>query len=74
MFVYLINLFIFKFFYNRDKISDLEIDKRELVGVFGKIGVGKSFLINVVIGEKNFLFFGSISVCIIVMIKVEINM
>ncbi|XP_044037081.1 nuclear GTPase SLIP-GC-like isoform X3 [Siniperca chuatsi] len=58
----------------KDKISDLETDKRELVGVFGKTGAGKSSLINAVIGEKNLLPSGSISACTTVMIKVETNM
>ncbi|XP_073351209.1 nuclear GTPase SLIP-GC-like [Pagrus major] len=58
----------------RNKISDLETDKRVLVGVFGKTGAGKSSLINAVIGEKNLLPSGSISACTSVMIKVEANM
>ncbi|XP_044037089.1 nuclear GTPase SLIP-GC-like isoform X3 [Siniperca chuatsi] len=58
----------------KDKISDLETDKRELVGVFGKTGAGKSSLINAVIGEKNLLPSGSISACTTVVIKVETNM
>ncbi|XP_028455036.1 nuclear GTPase SLIP-GC-like [Perca flavescens] len=58
---------------SRDKIDDLETDKRELVGVFGKTGAGKSSLINAVIGEKNLLPTGSISACTSVMIKVEAN-
>ncbi|KAK2833465.1 hypothetical protein Q5P01_017354 [Channa striata] len=56
------------------KIRDLDTDKRELVGVFGKTGAGKSSLINAVIGEKNLLPSGSISACTTVMIKVEANM
>ena len=64
--------------YNRDKIDekikDLENDKKELVGIFGKTGAGKSSLINAVIGEKNLLPSGSISACTSVMIKVEANM
>ncbi|KAM6905315.1 nuclear GTPase SLIP-GC-like [Xenentodon cancila] len=43
----------------RSKILDLEVDKRELVGVFGKTGAGKSSLINAVIGQKNLLPSGS---------------
>ncbi|XP_050929827.1 nuclear GTPase SLIP-GC isoform X6 [Lates calcarifer] len=58
----------------KTKISDLKIDKRELVGVFGKTGAGKSSLINAVIGEKNLLPSGSVSACTTVMIKVEANM
>ena len=64
--------------YNRDKIDekikDLENDKKELVGIFGKTGAGKSSLINAVIGKKNLLPSGSISACTSVMIKVEANM
>ncbi|XP_035763941.1 nuclear GTPase SLIP-GC-like, partial [Neolamprologus brichardi] len=57
----------------RKKISDLETDKRELVGVFGKTGAGKSSLINAIIEEKNLLPSGSINACTSVMIKVEAN-
>ncbi|XP_072224617.1 nuclear GTPase SLIP-GC-like [Leuresthes tenuis] len=58
----------------RTEITDLATDKRELVGVFGRTGTGKSSLINAVIGEKNLLPTGSISACTSVMIKVEANM
>ncbi|XP_073351098.1 nuclear GTPase SLIP-GC-like [Pagrus major] len=58
----------------KEKISDLENDKKELVGVFGKTGAGKSSLINAVIGEKNLLPSGSIRACTSVMIKVEADM
>ncbi|XP_078126010.1 nuclear GTPase SLIP-GC-like [Sander vitreus] len=57
----------------RVKIDDLETDKREVVGVFGKTGSGKSSLINAVIGENNFLPTGSVCACTSVMIKVEAN-
>ncbi|XP_035852377.1 nuclear GTPase SLIP-GC-like isoform X5 [Sander lucioperca] len=57
----------------KKKITDLETDKRELVGVFGKTGAGKSSLINAVIGAKNLLPSGSVSACTSVMIKVEAN-
>ncbi|XP_076609318.1 nuclear GTPase SLIP-GC-like isoform X2 [Chaetodon auriga] len=57
-----------------DKIDDLDTDKRELVGVFGKTGAGKSSLINAIIGEKNLLPSGDISACTSVIIKVEANM
>ncbi|KAM8723923.1 nuclear GTPase SLIP-GC-like isoform 1-T1 [Acanthopagrus schlegelii] len=57
-----------------EKIKDLENDKKELVGIFGKTGAGKSSLINAVIGEKNLLPSGSIRACTSVMIKVEANM
>nr|XP_046271395.1 nuclear GTPase SLIP-GC-like isoform X2 [Scatophagus argus] len=58
----------------KTKISDLETDKREMVGVFGKTGAGKSSLINAIIGENNLLPSGSISACTTVVIKVEANM
>ncbi|KAL3055673.1 hypothetical protein OYC64_018364 [Pagothenia borchgrevinki] len=58
----------------RKNINTLETDKRELVGVFGKTGAGKSSLINAVIGVKDLLPSGSISACTSVMIKVEANM
>ncbi|XP_047428431.1 nuclear GTPase SLIP-GC-like [Mugil cephalus] len=58
----------------KNKIDDLETDKRELVGVFGRTGAGKSSLINAIIGEKDLLPTGSISSCTTVMIKVEANM
>ncbi|XP_029913406.1 LOW QUALITY PROTEIN: nuclear GTPase SLIP-GC-like [Myripristis murdjan] len=58
----------------RDKIRDLEKGKKELVGVFGKTGAGKSSLINAIIGEKALLPSGSVSACTSVMIKVEANM
>ncbi|XP_059204116.1 nuclear GTPase SLIP-GC-like [Centropristis striata] len=57
----------------KQSIHDLETDKRELVGVFGKTGAGKSSLINAIIGEKNLLPSGNISACTTVMIKVEAN-
>ncbi|XP_070838275.1 nuclear GTPase SLIP-GC-like [Chaetodon trifascialis] len=58
----------------KEKINDLETDKRELVGVFGKTGAGKSSLINAIIGEKHLLPSGDISACTSVIIKVEANM
>ncbi|XP_056262160.1 nuclear GTPase SLIP-GC-like isoform X2 [Pseudoliparis swirei] len=57
----------------RRKINDLETDKREVVGVFGRTGAGKSYLINAVIGERNLLPSGSVNACTSVMIKVEAN-
>ncbi|TNN25326.1 Nuclear GTPase SLIP-GC [Liparis tanakae] len=57
----------------RRKINDLETDKREVVGVFGRTGAGKSSLINAVIGERNLLPSGSGDACTSVMIKVEAN-
>ncbi|XP_034075834.1 nuclear GTPase SLIP-GC-like [Gymnodraco acuticeps] len=58
----------------KNKIKDLETDKREVVGVFGKTGAGKSSLINAVIGVKDLLPSGRISACTSVMIEVEANM
>ncbi|KAM9392886.1 nuclear GTPase SLIP-GC-like isoform 2-T2 [Pholidichthys leucotaenia] len=59
----------------RIKIKSLETDKRELVGVFGRTGVGKSSLINAIIGAKNLLPSGDeeCCACTSVMIKVEAN-
>ncbi|KAM9391603.1 nuclear GTPase SLIP-GC-like [Pholidichthys leucotaenia] len=60
----------------RNKIKSLETNKRELVGVFGRTGAGKSSLINAIIGEKDLLPSGDedCSACTSVMIKVEANM
>ncbi|XP_015260533.1 PREDICTED: nuclear GTPase SLIP-GC-like [Cyprinodon variegatus] len=58
----------------KTKITDLSTDKREMVGVFGKTGAGKSSLINAVIGKANLLPSGDINACTSVMIKVEANM
>ncbi|KAM4716439.1 nuclear GTPase SLIP-GC-like [Anableps anableps] len=58
----------------RDKIRDLETDRRELVGVFGKTGAGKTSLINAVIEESKLLPSGDVDACTSVMIKVEANM
>ncbi|XP_054860871.1 nuclear GTPase SLIP-GC-like isoform X1 [Amphiprion ocellaris] len=57
----------------RAKIHDLKREKRELIGVFGRTGAGKSSLINAILGEKNLLPSGSVSACTSVMIKVEAN-
>ncbi|MEQ2247272.1 hypothetical protein ILYODFUR_007641 [Ilyodon furcidens] len=54
-------------------IRDLETDKRELVGVFGKTGAGKTSLINAVIEEKKLLPSGDVEACTSVMIKIEAN-
>ncbi|XP_068574328.1 nuclear GTPase SLIP-GC-like isoform X2 [Cebidichthys violaceus] len=62
-----LNMFLTK------KICDLKTDKREVVGVFGKTGAGKSSLINAVIEVKNLLPSGDVSACTSVMIKVEAN-
>ncbi|KAI9514765.1 hypothetical protein NQZ68_030955 [Dissostichus eleginoides] len=58
----------------KNNIKHLETDKREVVGVFGKTGAGKSSLINAVIGVKDLLPSGSLNACTSVMIKVEANM
>ncbi|KAM9392905.1 nuclear GTPase SLIP-GC-like isoform 2-T2 [Pholidichthys leucotaenia] len=59
----------------RNKIKSLETDKRELVGVFGRTGAGKSSLINAIIGAKDLLPSGDeeCCACTSVMIKVEAN-
>ncbi|KAJ4931694.1 hypothetical protein JOQ06_010134 [Pogonophryne albipinna] len=57
----------------KKNINDLETDKMEVVGVFGRTGAGKSSLINAVIGVKDLLPCGSISACTSVMIKVKAN-
>ncbi|KAM4716438.1 nuclear GTPase SLIP-GC-like [Anableps anableps] len=58
----------------KNKIIDLSTDKREMVGVFGKTGAGKSSLINAVIGQINLLPSGDCNACTSVMIKVEAGM
>ncbi|XP_035763945.1 nuclear GTPase SLIP-GC-like [Neolamprologus brichardi] len=55
----------------KDKIKDLETERRHLVGVFGKTGAGKSSLINAIINKEGLLPSGSVSACTSVMIKVE---
>ncbi|XP_015260840.1 PREDICTED: nuclear GTPase SLIP-GC-like [Cyprinodon variegatus] len=52
---------------------DLEIKKKEMVGVFGKTGAGKTSLINAVIKERNLLPCGDVTACTSVIIKVEAN-
>lgn len=59
---------------SRNKICGLENNKRELVGVFGRTGAGKSSLINAVIEEFDLLPSDEVSACTSVMIKVEANM
>ncbi|XP_051797131.1 nuclear GTPase SLIP-GC-like isoform X3 [Acanthochromis polyacanthus] len=58
----------------RTKIHDLKTDKKELIGVFGRTGAGKSSLINAVLGEEDLLPSGDVIACTSVMIKVEANM
>ncbi|KAJ4921871.1 hypothetical protein JOQ06_024406 [Pogonophryne albipinna] len=58
----------------KKNIKDLETEKSELIGVFGKTGAGKSSLINAVIGVKDLLPSGKIRACTSVMIKVEADM
>ncbi|XP_076739275.1 nuclear GTPase SLIP-GC isoform X2 [Maylandia zebra] len=55
----------------KDKIEDLETEKRHLVGVFGRTGAGKSSLINAIMNKEGLLPSGSVSACTSVMIKVE---
>ncbi|XP_041644570.1 nuclear GTPase SLIP-GC-like isoform X2 [Cheilinus undulatus] len=57
----------------KKKICDLKMERREMVGVFGRTGAGKSSLINAVIGEKDLLSSGDLSACTTVIIKVEAN-
>ncbi|XP_045571572.1 nuclear GTPase SLIP-GC isoform X3 [Salmo salar] len=56
------------------KIKVLETDKKEVVGVFGKTGAGKSYLINSILDQGNLLPSGDVSACTSVMIQVEANM
>ncbi|XP_015260229.1 PREDICTED: nuclear GTPase SLIP-GC-like [Cyprinodon variegatus] len=57
----------------KTKIMNLDTEKRELVGVFGKTGAGKTSLINAIIEEERLLPSGSFGACTSVMIKVEAN-
>uniref|UniRef100_A0A4W5PMI1 Dynamin N-terminal domain-containing protein n=1 Tax=Hucho hucho TaxID=62062 RepID=A0A4W5PMI1_9TELE len=64
----------FSFTSNSHKIKVLETDKKEVVGVFGKTGAGKSLLINTILDQGNVLPTGDVSACTSVIIQVEANM
>lgn len=51
----------------------METPRKEMVGVFGKTGAGKSSLINAIIGAKNLLPSGRVTACTSVVTKVEAN-
>ncbi|CAN9505246.1 unnamed protein product [Ophioblennius macclurei] len=57
----------------KTRIKELETDKKETVGVFGRSGAGKSSLINAILGEENLLPTGFSKACTSVMIKIESN-
>ncbi|XP_040927720.1 nuclear GTPase SLIP-GC-like isoform X2 [Betta splendens] len=57
----------------KTKIDELGVNKRELVGVFGRTGAGKSYLLNAIIEMYNFLPTRVGKACTSVMIKVEAN-
>lgn len=57
----------------RNSISNLKTEKRELVGVFGRTGAGKSSLLNAVIGVEDLLSTGKFKACTTVMTKLEAN-
>ncbi|KAG7460151.1 hypothetical protein MATL_G00218210 [Megalops atlanticus] len=61
--------------YLRENISNAmkSIQKKVLVGVFGRTGAGKSSLINAILGEEDLLPCGTIRACTSVIINVEGN-
>ncbi|KAL0993425.1 hypothetical protein UPYG_G00107700 [Umbra pygmaea] len=60
-------------YFLKEKVDMLEKETKQIVGVFGKTGAGKSYLINTLLGEK-LLPSGNQGACTSAMIKVEANM